>query len=316
MMHWHRQIAGFCAVFSLLLTGSAAYAQGVAPTPPTISAASPPASATLEKIAQYGTIYVGHRESSVPFSYLVDGNVVGYAVDLCQQVTEAIKLRLNRPDLAVVPVPVTSSSRQLILESGVIDMECGSTTNTEQRQRYVAFSVTNFVVGIKALVKKDSGIRSVKDMKGKTVVTIGGTTSDTYIKSAAARQGFFLNYRVGRDHGDSLSLLLRGDANAMVLDDVLLSGLLMNVPEADAYKLVLLEENYGVEPYAIMLRRNDPEFKKLVDDTLIALMKSGEMNRLYDKWFTSPIPPKGGNLNLPMSDLLKQLILTPNDKGV
>jgi glutamate/aspartate transport system substrate-binding protein len=293
-------------VVCLLSAGGVAHAQS-ADTP----------SGTLEKIRQYGAIYIGHRESSIPFSYLdADGKVVGYSWELCERVTDAVKARLNRPDLAVVPVPVTSSSRQMILEAGTIDLECGSTTNTDQRQRYVGFSVTTFVAGVKALVKKDSGIRSIKDMKGKTVVTTSGTTSDAYVKAAAFRQGVFPNFRVGRDHDDSLRQLLRGDADVMVLDDVLLQGLLMDVPEADKFKLVVLEESYAYEPYGMMLRRNDLEFKKLVDDTLIALMKSGEMARIYAKWFTSPIPPKGGNLNLPMGDLLKQLILTPNDKGI
>lgn len=290
----------------LSVGGGAAHAQ---------SAAAP--SASLAKISEYGAIYVGHREASIPFSYLdADGKVIGYSAELCRHVTDAIKRRLNRPDLAVVPVPVTSSSRQMMLEAGTIDLECGSTTNTEQRQRYVGFAVTTFVAGVKALVKKESGIRSLRDMKGKTVVTTSGTTSDAYVKTAAARQGVFPNYRVGRDHDESLRQVLRGDADVMVLDDVLLQGLLVNVPEAERFKLVVLEESYANEPYGLMLRRNDPEFKKLVDDTLIALMKSGELTRIYERWFTSPIPPAGGNLRLPMGDLLKQLIATPNDRGV
>jgi len=288
------------------VSGGAAHAQ---------SAAAP--SATLAKISEYGAIYVGHRESSIPFSYLdADGQVIGYSAELCRHVTDAVKRALNRPDLAVVPVPVTSSSRQMMLEAGTIDLECGSTTNTEQRQRYVGFAVTTFVAGVKALVKKDSGIRSLKDMKGKTVVTSSGTTSDAYLKAAALRQGVLPNYRVGRDHDDSLRQVLRGDADVMVLDDVLLQGLLINVPEADRFKLVVLEESYANEPYGLMLRRNDPAFKKLVDDTLIALMKRGELTRIYERWFTSPIPPAGGNLNLPMGELLKQLLVTPNDRGV
>lgn len=290
----------------LLVSGGAVHAQ---------SAGAP--SATLAKISEYGAIYVGHRESSIPFSYLdAEGKVIGYSAELCRHVTDAIKLRLNRPDLAVVQVPVTSSSRQMMLEAGTIDLECASTTNTEQRQRYVGFAVTTFVAGVKALVNKDSGIRSVRDMKGKTVVTTSGTTSDAYVKAAALRQGVFPNYRVGRDHDESLRQVLRGEADVMVLDDVLLQGLLINVPEADRFKLVVLEESYANEPYGLMLRRNDPEFKKLVDGTLIALMKSGELTRIYERWFTSPIPPAGGNLKLPMGDLLKQLIVTPNDRGV
>lgn len=290
----------------LLTAGGAVQAQ---------TAAAP--SGTLDKIRQYGAVYVAHRESSIPFSYLDrDGKVIGYSWDLCRHVTDAIKTRLNRPDLAVVPVPVTASSRQMMLEAGTVDLECGATTNTDQRQRYVGFGVTTFVAGVKALVRKDAGIRSLKDMQGKTVVTASGTTADAYIKTAATRQGVALSYRLGRNEAESLSLLLRGDADAIVLDDVLLQGLLLELPEVDAGKLVVLEENYGIEPYAIMLRRNDPEFKKLVDEVLVDLMKRGELARIYGKWFTSPIPPKGGNLKLPMSDLLKQLILTPNDKGV
>jgi glutamate/aspartate transport system substrate-binding protein len=274
-------------------------------------------SPTLEKIRSYGAIYVGHREASIPFSYIDnDGKVVGYSMDLCEHIVEAVKARLNLPDLEVVPVPTTSGSRQMMLESGITDLQCGSVTNTLQRQRYVAFSVTTFASGVKALVKKESGIRSIKDMKGKVIVTTSGTTSDTHVKAAALRQGMFLNYRLGRDHDDSLNQVLNGSADVMVLDDVLLQGLLMNTPDRDAYKLVVLDENFAVEPYGIMFRRNDPEFKKLVDDALIGLMNSGEFTRIYDKWFMSPIPPKGKSLNLPMSNLIKQLILTPSDKGI
>ena len=274
-------------------------------------------SSTLEKIRNMGAIYVGHREASIPFSYIgADGKAIGYSMELCGQIIDVIKVRLNMPNLETVLVPTTSGTRQMMVEAGTVDLQCGSETNTLQRQRYASFSVTTFAAGIKALVKKDSGIRSIRDMKDKVVVTTSGTTSDAYVKSAAARQGLFLNYRVGRDHDDSLHQLLDDRADAMVLDDVLIHGLLVNTADADAYKLVVLEENYAVEPYAIMFRRNDPEFKKLVDDTLIGLMKSGEFTRIYDKWFMAPIPPNGKSLNMPMSGLLKQLIVTPNDKGV
>jgi len=274
-------------------------------------------SPTLEKIRNYKAIYVGHREASVPFSYIdKDGKAVGYSMDLCEHIVDAVKARLNLPDLEVVPVPTTWGSRQMMLESGITDLQCGSVTNTLQRQRYVAFSVTTFASGVKALVKKESGIRSIKDMRGKVIVTTSGTTSDTHVKAAALRQGMFLNYRLGRDHDESLSQVLNGSADVMVLDDVLLQGLLMNTPESDAFKLVVLDENFAVEPYSIIFRRNDPEFKKLVDETLIGLMNTGEFARIYDKWFMSPIPPKGKSLNLPMSNVLKQLIVTPSDKGI
>ena len=272
---------------------------------------------TLEKINKFGAIYVGHREASVPFSYMdADGKAIGFSMELCGHVVEAVKAKLGRPHLDVVPVPTTSGTRQMMVETGTIDLQCGSVTNTIQRQRYVAFSVTIFAAGVKALVHKDSGIRSIQDMKGKVVVTTSGTTSDIYVKAAAARQGLFINYRLGRDHDDSLRQLLNGSAHVMVLDDVLLQGLLMNAEEADAYKLVVLDESYAIEPYGLMFRRNDPEFKKLVDETLVGLMQSGEFARIYDKWFMAPIPPLGKSLNLPMSDILQQLIQTPNDRGI
>ena len=272
---------------------------------------------TLEKIRSLGAVYVGHQEASPPFSYLdADGVAIGFSMELCKHVVEAVKTKLGVPGLDAVQVPTSSENRQMMIESGTIDLQCGSVTNTIQRQRYVAFSATIFAAGVKALVRKDSGIRSMQDMKGRVVVTTSGTTSDTYVKAAAARQGCHLNYRVGRDHDDSLRQLLDGRADVLVLDDVLLQGLLMNADEADAYKVVVLDESYAVEPYGIMLRRNDPEFKKLVDETLVGLMKSGEFARVYDKWFMAPIPPLGKSLNLPMSDILQQLIQTPNDRGI
>jgi glutamate/aspartate transport system substrate-binding protein len=274
-------------------------------------------SPALEKIRNYGAIYVGYSESAIPFSYAdADGKVIGYSVDLCRHIVDAVKARLGLPNLETVLVPTTSGSRQMMIEAGTTDLECASVANTQQRQRFVAFSVTTFAAGVKALVRKDSGIRSIKDMKGKVVVTTSGTTSDTYARVVAARQGLSLNYRLGHDHDDSLRQVLSGQADVMVLDDVLLQGLLMNASEADFSRLVVLEEDFAVEPYGIMFRRNDPEFKKLVDDTLVGLMKSGQFTRLYDRWFASPIPPRGRSLNLPMSNLLKQLIVTPNDKGI
>ena len=204
----------------------------------------------------------------------------------------------------------------MMLEAETINLQCSSVTNTQHRQRYVDFSVTIFASGVKALVKKDSGIRSLRDINDKVVMTTSGTTSDVYVKSAAAQQGLFLNFRLGRDHDHSLPQVLNGNADAMLLDDVLLRGLLMNIAEADAYTLVVLEENFAIEPYGIMFRRNDPVFKALVDDKLIGRMKSGEFSRIHDKWFVAPIPPKGKSLRPPMNDVLKRLIVTPNDSGI
>lgn len=310
----------FCAL--LLVTGVQA-----APPPLGTQLATPPSvepppnyqppPKTLEKIARYGAIYVGHRETSVPFSYMDDeGKVHGYSWEICERIVEAVKTRLNLPALEAVPVLATSSSRLMMVEAGTIDLYCGSATNTEQRARYVSFSNTYFVAGVRAMVRKESGIRSLADLGGKTIVTTSGTTSDTYVKTATARRNVFANYRTARTHLDAFNDVLAGRADAFVLDDILLQGLLANAAQADAYKLVLLDESAGFEPYGLILRKNDPEFKKLVDDVLVSLFRSGEIERIYARWFLSAIPPKGINLNAPMSPELRQLIKTPNDRGI
>lgn len=274
-------------------------------------------SPTLEKIRATGVVYLGYREASAPFAYLdADGKAIGFSLDLCQHVTDAIQARLNLPEVAVVHVPTTQGSRQIMLEAETIDLNCGPATNTEQRQRSVAFGVTTYVASVKAVVRRDSAVRSIQDLKDKVVVTTAGTSADAYIKSAAAQQDLLINYRFGRNHAESLRLLLGGDADVLVLDDALLAYLLLNIPLAERERLVVLADTFGFEPYGLEFRRQDAEFKKLVDDTLIGLMNSGEFERLYSRWFLSPIPLNGGNLELPMSAALKQLMMTPNDKGL
>ena len=274
-------------------------------------------SPTLNKIRASGTLYVGNGESSVPFSYLdADGKVIGFSVDLCGRVIDVVKRRLNLPKLTVVLVPTSPGSRQMMLEAGTTDLHCEALTNTLQRQRFVSFSVSLYAAEIKALVRKDSGIRSLGDLKGKRIAITAGTTSEPTVRAAALRQNVALNFQHGRNHEDSLRQVLDGRADAMVLDDVLLRVLLMNLPEAEAAGLVVLEDVFSVEPYGLMFRRNDLEFKKLVDDTLIELMQSGEYARLYGQWFVAPIPPANRSLDLPMSGILKQLIANPNDRGV
>lgn len=313
-----------------ILCCSMAMAAGAyaAPPPAMVDVSAPPAvlspppgyqapPKTLEKIARFGAIYLGHRESSVPFSYMDDeGKVHGYSWDLCMRVVDAVKAKLQLPTLEVVPVLANSSSRLMMVEAGTLDLYCGSATNTEQRARYVSFSNSYFVAGVRALVRKDAGIRSLNDLAGRTIVTTAGTTSDTYVKAATARRNVFANYRSARTHRDAFNDVLAGRADAFVLDDILLQGLLATAPQADAYKLVLLEESVGFEPYGLILRKNDPEFKKLVDEVLAGLFQSGEIERIYARWFLAAIPPKGINLNAPMSPELKQLIKTPNDRGI
>lgn len=269
---------------------------------------------TLDKIREYGAIYIGHREASIPFSYFAGDEVVGYSKDLCDRIVDAIKGQLDDPTLKVVLVPVTSSSRLLMLMTGVIDLECGSTTNTKIRQQQVAFGVTTFVSGVKAVTRKDVGIERIADLDGKVVVTTAGTTTERIVKTVLGARNASARPKSARTHLESLSMVVSRQADAFVLDDAILSGLLADWPDGD--KLKLLEENFGFEPYGIALRKGDPEFKKLVDATLIRMMKDGEIEKLYTKWFMSPIPPKSINLNIPMSGMLKDLLRNPSDSGI
>ena len=279
--------------------------------------AQTPRSPTLDKIAASGTIYLGYREAALPFSYLNGQDAPrGYSIELCQHVVEAVKRRLGRTQLNVVYVPVSTGSRQMLLETGTVDLECGAATNTLQRQRYVGFSVTTFVAGVKTLVRKDTGIRSLDDLRGKVVLTDPGTSSEAALRSAALRQGLGLTYRAGRDPEDALQQVLDGRAEAMVFDEVQLKALLLGRDAAEVARLMMLDDSMAAEPYALVFKRNDPGFKSLVDATLVDLMQRGELARIYERWFVAPIPPSGRSLELPMSELLKQLIETPNDRGV
>lgn len=270
---------------------------------------------TLDRIREHGAIYVGHREASIPFSYMIGDEVVGYSADICDRIVGAIREKLGIPTLKLVQVPVTSFSRILMLMTGTIDLECGSTTNTKIRQQRIGFSVTTFVSGVKALVRKDTGIERITDLGGKVVVTTSGTTTERMVRTVlAARNLPATRAKTASRHLESFSMVLSRQADAFVLDEPILAGLLANSP--DAGKLKLLEENFGFEPYGIGMRREDPEFKKLVDDTLIGMMKSGELEKLYAKWFMSPIPPNNVNLQIPMGEMLRDLLRNPNDTGI
>jgi glutamate/aspartate transport system substrate-binding protein len=282
-----------------------------------LSLSSPAAelTGTLKKIVDTGTLTIGHRESSVPFSYLDDRQQpVGYSMDLCMKVVETVKRELGLPQLRVALQPVTSANRIPLMTNGTVDLECGSTTNSMERQKQVAFGLTTFVTNVKVVVKKDSPIKSLGDLDGKPVSTTSGTTSVQLIRQHA--KGKDVNFKVvyGKDHAESFLLLETGRTSAFVMDDILIAGLIANSRHPDAYRF--LPEVLRTEPYGIMLRRDDAPFKALVDRTLAALMKSGEIERIYARWFTQPIPPRGINLNFPISDELKEAIRHPNDKGV
>jgi glutamate/aspartate transport system substrate-binding protein len=270
---------------------------------------------TLKKIKETGTITVGHRESSVPFSYLDDKNQpVGYSMDLCAKVVDAVKAELKMPNLKVNLQPVTSSNRIPLMQNGTIDLECGSTTNSVERQKQVAFGNTTFVINVTAAVKKDSKINSLADLNGKTISTTSGTTAVPLLKKYKRTENVEVKEIYGKDHAESFLLLADGRTAAFVMDDILLAGQIANSKAPGDYKIIA--ESLRTEPYGIMLRKDDPAFKKVVDTTLAGLMKSKEIEKIYAKWFMSPIPPKNVNLNFPMSDALKAAFANPNDKGV
>lgn len=270
---------------------------------------------TLQKVKETGTITVGYRESSIPFSYLDNnGRPIGYAMDLCGKIVDAVKADLKMPNLKVDYTPVTSSNRIPLLENGTIDLECGSTTNSVARQKQVAFGPTYFVINVTAAVKKDSGIDRFEQLKGKTIVTTSGTTSVPLLKKYARAEDTDFKEIYGKDHAESFLLMADGRAAAFVMDDILLAGQIANSKDPSAYRI--LPGSLRSEPYSMMLRKNDPQYKALVDKTIGAVMKSGEIHQIYAKWFTSPIPPKGINLNFPENAANKEAFAHPDDKGV
>jgi len=267
---------------------------------------------TLKKLKDGGSITLGIRESSYPLSYLDAGQQpVGYHIDICNRIVDAVKARLKLPALKVQHQAVTSQNRIPLVANGTVDLECGSTTNNEARQKQVAFAPTTFVTNVRMAVKKSSGIKSLDQLKGKPVATTTGTTSVQLMRAHEKGKGIDFKEVYGKDHADAFLMLETDRAVAFVMDDNLLAGLIASAKAPSDYAIV--GEVLSVEPIAIMLRRDDPAFKKLVDDAVTGLMKSGELDKLYARWFMSPIPPKGVNLNFPMSEQLKALIKSPSD---
>jgi glutamate/aspartate transport system substrate-binding protein len=270
---------------------------------------------TLKKIKDTDAITIGYRESSIPFSYLNDNQQpIGYAMDLCMRIVDATKKQLNMPNLKVNLQPVTSSNRIPLLQNGTIDLECGSTTNSVERQKQVAFGPTYFVINVTAAVKKNSGINSLADLNGKTISTTAGTTSVPLLRKYDKTKNADIKSIDAKDHAESFLLMSQGRTSAFIMDDILLAGLIASSPNPGEFKI--LNESLREEPYSMMLRKDDPQFKALVDKTIGDIMKSGEINKIYAKWFTSPIPPKGVNLNFPETPAIKAAFANPNDKGV
>jgi glutamate/aspartate transport system substrate-binding protein len=269
---------------------------------------------TLKKIRDSGSISVGHRESSIPFSYYDDKNaVVGYSQDLVMLVVDAVKKKLNLPNLQVKLIPVTSQNRIPLVQNGTIDIESGSTTNNLERQQQVSFSDTMFIIGTRLLVNKDSGIKDFPDLKGKNVVVTAGTTSERVIREMNEKQGLKMNIISAKDHGESFLTLQSGRAVAFMLDDALLAGERAKAKKPTDW--VIVGTPQSKEAYGMMLQKGDAQFKALVDETIAKAETSGDAEKLVQKWFQSPIPPKGLNLELPLSDDMKGLFKSPNDKA-
>jgi glutamate/aspartate transport system substrate-binding protein len=283
-----------------------------------LAVASTPAGAqglegTLQKIKDSGNFTIGFRESSLPLSYLDDKQQpVGFSIELCRHVVEQVKGRLGLPGLKIQYNPVTSATRIPLVANGTVDIECGSTANMLARQKQVAFSFTFFVPQFKWIARTDTGINGAADLKGKAVAVTAGTNTAQFVAKLNNEQNLGLRIMSGKDHAESFLLVETGRASAWMEDDILIAGFRANARKPADFKL--LEQAYPSDPYALMLRRDDPQFKALVDATLSGLMKSGEFDKLYAKWFESPIPPRGINIQLPMSDKLKALVKDPNDK--
>lgn len=275
--------------------------------------AEPSGLPTLEKISRTATISLGHRESSVPFSYYDSKRqVVGYSHDLMLAAVERIRRELKLPALAVKLVPVTSQNRIPLVQNGSVDLECGSTTHNRERARQVAFSVSIFVTSSRLLTRHGSGIEELADLNGRRVAVTAGTTSERSLLLHAEATGTRFDILKVKDHGDGFNSVQEGRAAAFLMDEAMLYGLRAKADRPGDWRVV--GQPMAAEVYACMLRKDDPRFKALVDRSLTELMQSGEALKIYRRWFQSPIPPRGLNLNWPAPEALLELYRSPNDR--
>jgi glutamate/aspartate transport system substrate-binding protein len=269
---------------------------------------------TLKKIKDTGTITIGHRDASIPFSYYDDQQKpVGYAVDLCVRIVEGVKKELKMPNLTVNYQLVTSANRIPLMANGTIDLECGSTTNNLERQKQVWFTITHFVTANRWVAKKASNAKTLNDLKGKTIVSTAGTTNIKQITEINTAQNLGMNIISANGHPEAFQMVETGRAVAFVMDDILLYSLAAQSRNPADYEISA--DALSVEPYGIMLRKDDTAFKKVVDAAMVDTYKSGAINAIYEKWFLKPVPPKGLNLNVPVSDPLKKVFANPTDSG-
>ena len=272
-------------------------------------------SGTLKKIKETGSIAIGFRDSSIPFSYLDDNQKpIGYAMDICYAIVDAVKKELKLDNLAIELVPVSSSTRIPLLANGAIDLECGSTTNNPERQRQVAFSHTHFLTATRFISKKTNKLDRIEDLRGKAVVATSGTSNIKQLIEANAARNLGINVIHAKDHAEAFLMVESDRAVAFVMDDILLAAFAVGSKTPGAY--VISSDSFSKpEPCGIMLRRDDPAFKKVVDDATSALYRSPEGPKLYDKWFMRKIPPKGLDLNVPMGAELKHEFANPSDSS-
>ncbi|HKX44186.1 MAG TPA: amino acid ABC transporter substrate-binding protein [Burkholderiaceae bacterium] len=271
---------------------------------------------TLQKIKEAGVIQLGGRDSSFPFSYKLnaDSDPIGFSADLCMKVVEAVKAKLGMPNLKVQYTIVTSTNRIPLVQNGTVDLECGTTTNTTARAQQVDFGPTHFVGSVAAATKKSSGVSSMAQLDGKTVATVAGSTSIQLLRAYRKSENVQLTEVSGKDTAETFLLLATDRAAAMIVEDVQLAGLIARSERPGDYRI--LDERLRDEPYGFMYRKDDPQFKVLVDETLTKVMKSGEIQELYAKWFTRPVPPSNVNLNYPMSNAVREAYRNPNNRGI
>ncbi len=268
----------------------------------------------LKKIKDTGTITLGIRESSIPFSYLDDNQkVIGYSIDICNKIAEAVKAELKLDKLEIKHTPVTSATRIPLIANGTVDLECGSTTNNLERQKQVSFAPTTYVTATRFVAKKSANLKDLPDFKGKTVVSTAGTTNLKWLTETNASQSLGMNIIPAKDHAEAFLMVESGRAAAFFMDDILLYGLVANSKAPADY--AVNDKAYTVEPYAVILPKDDAPFKKVADGAVTALAKSGQLETMYKTWFQSPIPPRNINLNVPVSEPLKKAIANPTDSG-
>jgi glutamate/aspartate transport system substrate-binding protein len=288
---------------TLVLLFAAAFASGTAAQ-----------EGTLKKIKDTGSVTIGHRDASIPLSYYDDKQQpIGYAMDLCHRIVDAVKTELKMQKIDVKYQLVTSANRIPLMANGTIDLECGSTTNNLERQKQVWFTITHFVTANRFVAKKSANLKRLEDLKGKTVVSTAGTTNIKQITELNTQKNLGANIISANGHPEAFLMVETGRAAAFVMDDILLYSLVATSKSPKDY--AISQDALSVEPYGIMLRKDDTAFKKVVDNAMTQIYKSGQINAIYQKWFEKPIPPKNVNLSLPMSEQLKKVIANPTSSG-